>query len=235
MSAEGLLRPKAVVRSRKRAKARSSLPPTLAMPSPAPSRPGQSTGATHWLDARPRSRRGQSTGATHGGSAAPASSFSGASPRVPTSTPLPPGEPAIRLADVLLEDVIAEIREQHRMRTDYHSAEKRLTNQIKAIERRTAKASGGRNGHDNQRSTAAQGEAGDEPLQISSLVSVHLVDCRAQIEAHRKEHEKRVGVLAQRLSAWSWVEAQRGFGALGLGQIVGEAGNLSDLWRAWRA
>jgi len=147
---------------------------------------------------------------------------------MPTKEDLPPRDELAPRHPAPLADVIAEIREQHRMRTDYHSAEKRLTNQIKAIERRTAKASGVHPDAANQWSRDAQDEAGDEPLQISSLVSVHLADCRAQIEAHRKAHEKRVAVLAQQLPAWSWVEARRGFGALGLGQIVGEAGNISD-------
>lgn len=44
--------------------------------------------------------------------------------------------------------------------------------------------------------------------------------------AARKPYEKRLEKLAQELPVWPWVASVRGFGPLGLAQIVGECGDL---------
>ena len=153
-----------------------------------------------------------------------------------------------------LADVLAEIREQHRQRQDYHSAEKRLTNQIKAIWRRM---SGGPATRDTRSHHAAGAEDdGDqavrestpvnpEPLPVSSAVSdlaraatVHLEEARDAIAVHRKRHEKRMAALAVLLPVWkAWAVNVRGIGPLGLAQLVGECGDVgsyrtvSGLWK----
>lgn len=44
----------------------------------------------------------------------------------------------------------------------------------------------------------------------------------------RKPYEKRLERLAKELPVWPWVEGVRGFGALGLAQIVAECGDLHN-------
>ncbi len=44
----------------------------------------------------------------------------------------------------------------------------------------------------------------------------------------RKPYEKRLERLAKELPVWPWVESVRGFGALGLAQIVAECGDLDN-------
>lgn len=123
--------------------------------------------------------------------------------------------------------LIAEIRETHRQREDLHRAEKRLTLQIKAICRRLCdgdKLQG-------QRLYAAvvkDGEYERHKIAIAASAALPLFISRDVIHTERMKPEKRLAKLAQRLPVWSWVEPIRGFGALGLAQIVGETGNLSN-------
>jgi hypothetical protein len=125
--------------------------------------------------------------------------------------------------------VLSELRERYRLRCDYHSAEKRLTNQIKAVERRLA----GQVPDENQSPSASNDEGGDHsasgshPRAVAALVTVHLSEAREQLAGHRKTAEKRIEQLAQQLPVWPWAKAIRGVGALSLGQIIGECGDLS--------
>jgi hypothetical protein len=116
------------------------------------------------------------------------------------------------------------------MRNDYHSAEKRLTNQIKAIGRR----SGGQPSNGDQARHAAESEVGD-PLRcevqvtvVAGLVSVHLDGARADLRKHRRSAENEIARIAQAIPAWpAWVEDVRGIGPLGFGLLIGETGDLS--------
>lgn len=55
-----------------------------------------------------------------------------------------------------------------------------------------------------------------------------LADARAGIKKHRLTVERELVALAKQLPAIAFVESVHGFGALGLAQIVGEAGDLSN-------
>lgn len=145
---------------------------------------------------------------------------------------------------------MAELREQHRQRQDFHSAEKRLTNQIKAIARRMSAV---RTSDDAQRArddgAAEEGEdrsqddAQEQTLPAlpadspHALVSLGLSEARALISKHRKAREKRMADLARQLPVWAWVEKVRGVGPLGLAQLVGECGDIgtyanpAKLWK----
>lgn len=118
-----------------------------------------------------------------------------------------------------LPSLVGTIREAHRLRCDYHSAEKRLINQIKAIGRREEARSIGE---------AGGPQPSDSPRHtVSSSPVVHLDAVREELKRHRKAAEKTTEQMAKSLSVYAWVESVRGAGALGLGQIVGEAGDLS--------
>jgi len=51
---------------------------------------------------------------------------------------------------------------------------------------------------------------------------------RQEISKRRKEYTKECELWAGQLPAWEWVESIRGAAALGLAQIVGECGDLSN-------
>lgn len=158
--------------------------------------------------------------------------------------------PSPDTATPALADVIAEIREQHRQRQDYHSAEKRLTNQIKAIWRRM---SGGHTTRGTQTSPAAgaeeDGDAADTAMTPEAvapapsspavrMATVHLEEARDALSKHRKRHEKRMAELAVLLPVWkAWAVDVRGIGPVGLAQLVGECGDVgsyhtvSGLWK----
>lgn len=149
-----------------------------------------------------------------------------------------------------LADVVAEIRETHRMRQDFHSAEKRLTNQIKAIARRMSAVpttAGTLRRDDDGHAEEGEGHPAPddhEPLapalpadSPAGLVAFGLAEARAVLAGHRKRHEKRMAVLAKQLPVWAWVEKVRGVGPLGLAQLVGECGDIgtyanpAKLWK----
>lgn len=72
---------------------------------------------------------------------------------------------------------------------------------------------------------------------VSPLIKATLAS-RQPFDALRDEHESAIETLAKTLPIWrAWGANVRGFGALGLGQIVGESGDLagyatvSKLWK----
>lgn len=142
-----------------------------------------------------------------------------------------------------LADVLSAIRESHRLRQDYHSAEKRLTLQIKGIQRRVHQA--------NCAKAKAAFAAGKLPTCLKTcsddiyaslpLAATHLDGMRAKLEMLRgakatpqeSGRARRVGPevdmerLAKQLPVYPWVESVKGFGALGLAQVIAECGDLS--------
>lgn len=131
--------------------------------------------------------------------------------------------------------LILEIRETQRMREDMQRAELRLLLQIKAIERRYA-AAGDLGTRDVQihlvPGAALVAERDHRPRDNQtvpvSLATLPLETARQVIHKQTNEYTRRLEKLAKQLPVWPWVESVRGFGALGLAQIVGECGNLSD-------
>lgn len=61
---------------------------------------------------------------------------------------------------------------------------------------------------------------------IAGLV-LSTLQARSVLADFRKKLEKRMVALAEQLPVWLWVKDIRGCGALGLAQIIGEAGDLS--------
>jgi len=120
--------------------------------------------------------------------------------------------------------LISTIRETHRMRVDFHRAEKRLTLQIKAICRRFCEGS---------KDEAAilykaiKGKGEHPKATVAGAYCLPLYAAREAVTAPRKAAEKRLEKLARDLPVWPWVESVNGFGAMGLGQIIGECGDLA--------
>lgn len=63
---------------------------------------------------------------------------------------------------------------------------------------------------------------------IAAIHCIPLVQARELLAASRKPLEKRLDKLAKDLPVWPWVAGVRGFGALGLAQIVAECGDLHN-------
>jgi len=132
-----------------------------------------------------------------------------------------------------LSDIIAELREQHRLREDFHRAEKSLTLRIKAQARRL-NGDGQKDPESQIRSAEADGGEGnrlnpeDQGRNVALAAALPLIDARDSMRFHRKAHEKRVVELARRLPIWPWIEATRGVGPLALGQLIAELGDLCN-------
>lgn len=63
---------------------------------------------------------------------------------------------------------------------------------------------------------------------IAAIHTAPMLEARKLLEAHRRPLEKRMALLAKELPVWPWAQGVRGFGALGLAQIVGECGDLAN-------
>lgn len=132
----------------------------------------------------------------------------GPEPCLSTSSGMPP-----------LADVISSIRELHRERQDYHSAEKRLTLQIKSIQRRV---------HARTCPTPGKKKCACKDLyDVMPAAAMVLSEQEGIIHKHRLRPERELRKLAEKLPVWPWVESVTGFGALGFAQIVAECGDLS--------
>lgn len=134
-----------------------------------------------------------------------------------------------------LDSLIAEIREHHRWRVFFHRAEKSLVLQAKAQCRRVLN----RSDMSEKARASCKKEAevlykaingkGDHPLAITMQVFLApTLEARDINHKARMHYEKAMTACAKQLPVWPWVEGICGFGALGLAQIVGEAGDLGS-------
>ena len=122
-------------------------------------------------------------------------------------------------------DLCDPIIELHRQRQDLHRAEKSLTLQIKAKCRRVC---GGDKTEAGKAYKSMLNGCEHEMATVLLAVSMPFLNARALIETSRKETEKQMAKLAKELPVYPWIEGIRGAGALGLAQIVGESGDLSN-------
>lgn len=146
----------------------------------------------------------------------------------------------IGVTQMTLATLVAEIRETHRRRQDFHRAEKSLTLQIKAIGRRL-----GSEDHSSAETQTGSVDAAaliddaEDEVQTSQdtqcsddlvlgIAVSPLVEARQRIKQSRMEVERQLTKLAKRHPVYAtFVEPLHGFGALGFAQIIGEAGDLS--------
>jgi hypothetical protein len=110
-----------------------------------------------------------------------------------------------------MEETIQKIRQLHKQRRAFHKAEKSLGNQIWAYN------------HFNHES--------------AEFINEHLAETKAIPNLYRGVIEKEMVKEAQKLPIFPWVDSIKGVAALGLAQIIGEAGDLnnyptiSKLWK----
>jgi len=130
-----------------------------------------------------------------------------------------------------LDVLIAVIREHHRAHRDLVKANTSLTNNIKGQCRRfiggedfaTRKCEG------LVLYTCITGGDAIHPLAEVAFITLEpFLRARAALEPDLKAERKVLEKLAKWLPVWPWVESINGMGALGLAQIVGEAGGLSN-------
>lgn len=131
-----------------------------------------------------------------------------------------------------MQDLIDAIRHVHRTKVALHQSEKSLTLQVRALLRRIcydpekSRAEVVRESHALYDAVLGKGDHPDAALALAAVTP--LLAARAEVEAGRKARVKELEGLARQLPVWSaWAEGVRGFGAHGLGAIVGEAGDLS--------
>jgi hypothetical protein len=120
--------------------------------------------------------------------------------------------------------LLSQIKEVYRARVDFHRAEKKLTLQTKAILRRQFSTDKDK-GKAQANALYDRMDKGEIPW-LPGLVP--LVSARDLVAASRKEEELMLKRLARQLPVWGWVKKTPGLGDLGLGQIVAEAGDLSN-------
>ncbi len=133
-----------------------------------------------------------------------------------------------------MEQLVSYIKEHHKQREDFLRARIRLTHQVKAITRRLCRceACGYALCKPCQRSADALWKAlatdADHPLLDKAIPWCGpLLEAADSLEGSIKRTEKRLRDAARQLPVFPWVESVRGLDALGLAQIVGEAGDLS--------
>lgn len=133
--------------------------------------------------------------------------------------------------------LVAMIRERHRLRDDLLRADGNLTRQAKAICRRAVgfhtllPAAERRVKLAEATALYDAVESGGEHPKIMLVAgsAIPLLEARVGIRANKRAMERELSALAQELPVYAtFVEPIRGFGAIGLGQIIGEAGNLAD-------
>lgn len=124
--------------------------------------------------------------------------------------------------------LVSRIRELYRTRVDFHRTEKALTLRIRSILRRM--------NSDGVQSFAQVKAAADKMYKTivdgalpmpANLVPIF--EARDAMEGPRKATERELKKLVRSLPVWkAWAKDTVGLGDLGLGLIVGEAGNLSN-------
>jgi hypothetical protein len=120
---------------------------------------------------------------------------------------------------------IGTLIETHRQRVDLHKAEKSLTLQVKSKCRRLC--DGDKTEAEKLYRSMMNGQ-GHELAQSALTVSAPFLQSRSLINEQRMAAEKEMAKMAKTLPVWPWVESIRGFGAMSLAGIVGEAGDLSN-------
>jgi len=245
--------------AKQKAKATANSQTVPAMPSPdSTTAEGQARGANHF-DPAPGDETnsgGQPPPDTQHNGAAAQPNGRAISPVAPTSN-LPghenngDGQPAgDAQGPFAAPEVISSLRELQAQRTTIERMCIRMTNSVGAYVRR---AMGWRKDLDPKegarikteaaafiKAIEAKREMSEDLAYVATMVGDFVRDfhnARLPFEACRKAIEKKMEALAKSLPVWSWVEGVRGLGAMGLGIIVGEAGDLgkysnpAKLWK----
>lgn len=116
--------------------------------------------------------------------------------------------------------VVARLVFLCRVRSQIQQAKLRFGNQMAAMDRlRTGELKG---------KVKAKREPTADDIAVAIATQGHLAPFVAPLDAQLREQDKEIARLAMELPVWAFTEAIRGFGALGLGLIVGQTGDLSN-------
>lgn len=130
-----------------------------------------------------------------------------------------------------LATLIDTIIETHRQRMDFLRVENATILRMRAICRRFVSRKDMELSEVRKRADELYDaiKSGDHPdaLTIATYLAHH-IEARDGFHRVRLEAENRLKKLAPQLPVWPFVEAVHGFGALGLTQIVAEAGDLAN-------
>lgn len=149
--------------------------------------------------------------------------------------------------------LLLQLQETHRQRQDLVRAALRLNNQIEAVYRRLTGLTAIERARLHKQASrglvpADDSEVGSDHCSratltlcvapdlaqftrqeaIAALHCLPLVEARTVLERSRKPLEKRMELLVTQLPVYDWGAGVRGFGALGLAQIVAECGDLAN-------
>lgn len=107
-----------------------------------------------------------------------------------------------------------------RVRSQLMSAKNRLSNQIDAMDRlRTGILKKGK--------TLTKREPTLDDIAVAEATKGHIEPYLKPMDRQMDGVSKEIALLAANLPVWPWVHTVRGFGALGLGLIIGSTGDLS--------
>jgi len=148
--------------------------------------------------------------------------------------------PKVASTDDERRRVVSQIRMAHRWRCDFHNAEKGMILRIRAATRRLTATAGDTRTQALARAAVLYDELDDPQTDLGRETAKSLaamLDARDALAGVRKLHQRAMVGLAQELPACEWFTSVPGCGALGLAQIVGEAGDLADyatVARLWK-
>ena len=130
-----------------------------------------------------------------------------------------------------MKDLIEDIKEAHRQRTDYMRMENQTILRMRAICRRNCSHAGMelaevKTEADKLYDSMEEGQT-EEAIQMALYLALH-IETRDRFHKLRMEAEGRMKKLSVKLQVYPWVQSVMGFGELGLAQIVAEAGNLEN-------
>lgn len=125
-------------------------------------------------------------------------------------------------------ETISLINALHYSRRHYHSAEKRTILQMKGICRATADGSKTEGTALFNRIVKNADDLTGAERDLKEIILAPLLVSYDTMNTARKAAEKQLAATAKELPIWQWAEPLRGIGALGIGQIVGEAGDLNN-------
>ncbi|MGN6518691.1 MAG: hypothetical protein ACTHK2_04615 [Dokdonella sp.] len=141
-----------------------------------------------------------------------------------------------RFARVAEPSLIATIRELHRVREFNLRGAGDMTRRVKSVCRRAAGLTPLDTGAD-KKAKEAMADAAFKALQVGELAGLAMtvlpiasvaLDAQASFEKAAKGTERMLAKLALQTPGAEFVASVSGFGALGLSQIIGEAGDLSN-------
>src|SRR3990167_10185779 len=124
-----------------------------------------------------------------------------------------------------MKDLIEDIKEAHRQRTDYMRMENQTILRMRAICRRNCSHAGMelaevKTEADKLYDSMEEGQT-EEAIQMALYLALH-IETRDRFHKLRMEAEGRMKKLSVKLQVYPWVKSAMGFGELGLAQIVAE-------------